>query len=174
MCMMGSIQFGMVNMNNKDNTETIVGISVIIFCILLVALIYNSGLVSKQSNYYTLNAIFERVDGLNIGNDVAISGVRVGEVIAKAIDKNNYNALVTITVNSDLKLPIDTSAEITSSNLLGDKYISLVPGAESETLKNGDNIEFTQSSINIEGLITKFFFGIDSNKNEVTDTTHTE
>ena len=54
---------------------------------------------------------------------------------------------------------------------MGDKYISLVPGAETEFLKDGDTIEFTQSSISIEALITKFVFGVDSSK-ESTDTNH--
>jgi phospholipid/cholesterol/gamma-HCH transport system substrate-binding protein len=99
---------------------------------------------------------------------VLISGVKIGEVLTKELDKNNYNALITLSINKEIKLPLDTSAEIASANLMGDKYISLVPGAETELLKDGDAIEFTQSSINLEGLLTKFFFGLDS-KNENTN-----
>jgi phospholipid/cholesterol/gamma-HCH transport system substrate-binding protein len=150
----------------KQNIETIVGTGVIIFCILLVLAVYNKGLFTTKPSFYTLNASFERADGINVGNDINISGVKVGEVISKVIDENTYNAVLKITVDKKLRLSIDTSAEITSSSLFGDKYISLVPGAETELLKDGDTIEFTQSSINIEGLITKFFFGVDNAKND--------
>jgi phospholipid/cholesterol/gamma-HCH transport system substrate-binding protein len=95
-----------------------------------------------------------------------ISGVKVGEVKSKRLDNTNYNAVLEISIEKDLKLPIDTSAEIVSASLMGDKYISLVPGAETDLLKDGDTIEFTQSSISIEGLITKFVFGLDNSKDE--------
>jgi phospholipid/cholesterol/gamma-HCH transport system substrate-binding protein len=153
-------------MNGKQNIETTVGLGVIVFCIILVLMVYKNGFFGSSKSYYTLRTAFERADGINIGNDISISGVKVGEVKDKRIDPNNYNALITITVEKGLELPVDTSAEITSSSLLGDKYISLVPGAEKDILKDGDTIEFTQSSINIEGLITKFFFGLDSAKSD--------
>lgn len=153
-------------MSNKQNTETIIGLGVIIFCIILIGVVYSKGVFGHKTQHYTLNASFERADGINVGNDVNISGVKVGEVIAKKIDETNFNALIQITIQQGLKLPIDTSAEITSASLFGDKYISLVPGAETEMLKDGDTVEFTQSSISIENLITKFFFGLDSSKTE--------
>jgi phospholipid/cholesterol/gamma-HCH transport system substrate-binding protein len=152
----------------REKTEIVVGIAIIILSLLLVLGVYNKGFLEKKGDYYKLKASFERADGINIGNDVLISGVKIGEVLTKELDKNNYNALITLSVNKDIKLPLDTSAEIASANLMGDKYISLVPGAETELLKDGDSIEFTQSSINLEGLLTKFFFGLDS-KNENTN-----
>ena len=153
-------------MNSKYNIETTVGLGVIVLCLFLITMVFRSGLLSTGKSYYTLHTAFERADGINVGNDVSISGVKVGEVTAKIIDPNNYNALVTIIVEKGLKLSVDTSAEITSTGLFGDKYISLVPGAETDLLKDGDTIEFTQSSISIEGLITKFFFGLDSAKGD--------
>ncbi len=152
----------------REKTEIVVGIAIIILSLLLVLGVYNKGFLEKKGDYYKLKASFERVDGINIGNDVLISGVKIGEVLTKELDKNNYNALITLSINKEIKLPLDTSAEIASANLMGDKYISLVPGAETELLKDGDAIEFTQSSINLEGLLTKFFFGLDS-KNENTN-----
>jgi phospholipid/cholesterol/gamma-HCH transport system substrate-binding protein len=146
----------------REKSEIILGISIIILSLFLVIGLYRKGLVETNGEHYKLKAAFERADGINLGNDVLISGVKVGEVLAKELDKNNYNALVTISIQKDIKLPLDSSAEIASANLMGDKYISLVPGAEAELLKDGDTIEFTQSSINLEGLLTKFFFGLDS------------
>jgi phospholipid/cholesterol/gamma-HCH transport system substrate-binding protein len=154
------------------NVETFIGISVIIFCITILSLVYSRGYITRtEGDFYTLNASFERVDGINIGNEVMISGVKVGEVKSKKLDHANYNALVTISIEKDIQLPVDTSAEIVSASLMGDKYISLVPGAESEFLKDGDRVEFTQSSISIEALITKFVFGMDTSK-ESSDIAH--
>lgn len=159
-------------MSYSRDFETIVGAIIIILCIFLSVVVYNKGFVSDSTgDVYILNASFERIDGLNVGAEVTISGVKVGEVKNKSLDPNNYNAILHMTINKNLKLPIDTSAEIISASLMGDKYISLVPGAETEFLKDGDTIEFTQSSISIEALITKFVFGVDSSK-ESTDTNH--
>lgn len=156
-------------MKNTRSLETVVGAGVIVFCIFLIALVYVKGFfVSSTGEFYTLNASFERIDGINVGNEVMISGVKVGEVKSRKLDNTNYNAIIQISIDKNLQLPIDTSAEIVSASLMGDKYISLVPGAETEFLKDGDTIEFTQSSISIEGLITKFVFGMDSAKGEVT------
>ena len=154
------------------NIETFIGVGVIICCIIILSVVYSRGLITNtEGDFYTLNASFERVDGINIGNEVMISGVKVGEVKSKKLDHTNYNALVTISIDKDIQLPIDTSAEIVSASLMGNKYISLVPGAETEFLKDGDRVEFTQSSISIEALITKFVFGMDTSK-ESTDGGH--
>ena len=159
-------------MSYSRDFETVVGVGVMILSIFLAVIVYNKGFLSDSNgDVYILNASFERIDGLNIGAEVTVSGVKIGEVKNKTLDPNNYNALLHLSINGNLKLPIDTSAEIISSSLIGDKYISLVPGAETEFLKDGDTIEFTQSSISIEGLITKFVFGMDSPK-ESSDTNH--
>ena len=152
-------------MDKNRNLETIVGAGVIIFCIMLIAFVYSKGFLnSSTGDVYILSASFDRVDGINIGSEVSVSGVKVGEVRSKKLDNTNYSAIVQISIEKDLQLPIDTSAEIVSSSLMGDKYIALVPGAETEFFKDGDVIEFTQSSISIEGLITKFLFGMDNTK----------
>jgi phospholipid/cholesterol/gamma-HCH transport system substrate-binding protein len=158
-------------MSENKNIETVIGSIIIVFCFLMMFAVYKKGFFTSniEDECYILNASFERVDGINIGNDVMISGVKVGEVKSKKLDNSNYNALLEISVQQGLKLPIDTSAEIVSASLMGDKYISLVPGAETDLLKDGDTIEFTQSSISIEGLITKFVFGLDNSKD---DTSH--
>ncbi|AEI88758.1 hypothetical protein midi_00451 [Candidatus Midichloria mitochondrii IricVA] len=62
-------------------------------------------------------------------------------------------------IKQDIKLPIDTSAEIIGLGLMSDKYISLVPGSDGKYLNNGGVIEFTQSSLSLESLIGKFIFG---------------
>ncbi len=151
-------------MYNRNVFEIVVGIIVIICSGLFLIFAYKNEVISIKDDYYVLYASFAKVEGINIGSDVNVSGVSVGKVINKKLDKQNYNAVLTMTIQKDLELPVDTSAEITSSSLLGDKYVLLVPGAETDSLRDGDTIEFTQSSINLENLISKFAFGIENNK----------
>jgi phospholipid/cholesterol/gamma-HCH transport system substrate-binding protein len=108
---------------------------------------------------YTLHAKFDRIDGLAIGSDVRVAGVRVGSVTTAALDPQTYQAMVGFTVAPDVKLPKDSSAVITSDGLLGGKYLALEPGGDTAMLDPGGTITLTQSSISIEQLLGKFIYG---------------
>ena len=153
-------------MEGNKTIEAVVGGLVLVLCAMFVMLIYRSNIssISSIGKTYTLQAMFDRVDGIHQGSTVMISGIKIGEVTDQSLDTKSYNAVLKFSVSSNIMLPTDTSAEIVSNGLLGEKYIALVPGADSEYLKNGDSIEFTQSSINIESLIGKMAFGLDSSK----------
>jgi phospholipid/cholesterol/gamma-HCH transport system substrate-binding protein len=107
---------------------------------------------------YPLEAKFDRIDGLSVGADVRLAGVKVGSVTAARIDPASYLAVVDLTVEKSIQLPKDTSAEITSDGLLGGKYLSLVPGGDSQMLKPGQTITITQSAVSLEELLGKFIF----------------
>jgi phospholipid/cholesterol/gamma-HCH transport system substrate-binding protein len=109
---------------------------------------------------YTLHARFEHIDGLAPGSDVRIAGVKVGTVTSEQIDPKTFEAVVSFTVRDDVHLPKDTGAEITSESLLGGKYINLSPGGDEATLKPGQTITVTQSSISLEQLLGKFIFSV--------------
>lgn len=107
---------------------------------------------------YDLHASFDHIDGLNVGADVRLAGVKVGSVTAEAIDLKSFLATITFTVANDLHLPDDSSAEITSDGLLGGKYLSIGPGGSATLLKPGGTVTVTQGSISIEHLLGKFIF----------------
>lgn len=109
---------------------------------------------------YTLQARFDRIDGLTIGSDVRIAGVKIGSVTGTRIDPKDFTALVSLTVRPDIQLPRDSSAEITSESLLGGKYLSLSPGGGEDVLQPGQTITITQSSISLEQLLGKFIFNL--------------
>jgi phospholipid/cholesterol/gamma-HCH transport system substrate-binding protein len=111
---------------------------------------------------YPLKATFDHIDGLNLGADVRIAGVKVGSVTDEQIDPKSFTAIVTMTVRNDIKLPTDTGASILTEGLLGGEYISLSPGGNETNLKPGQTITITQSSINIEELLGKFIFSATS------------
>ncbi len=109
---------------------------------------------------YDLKAKFDRIDGLNIGADVRIAGVKVGSVVDQRIDPQTFLAVVTLKIAAGLELPKDTGAEITSESLLGGKYLSLTPGGDSEILKPNGVIANTQSAVSLEQLLGKFIFSV--------------
>jgi phospholipid/cholesterol/gamma-HCH transport system substrate-binding protein len=115
----------------------------------------------KSIDGYVLKAKFDRADGLTEGTDVKISGVRVGKIDSIEVDPKSFLAVVTFHISKDIKIPVDSAAGVTSDGLFGGKYLSISPGGEDETLKNGEEIERTTGPINLEGLIGKFLFSKD-------------
>jgi len=100
-------------------------------------------------------ATFEQVGGLRPRAPIAIAGVKVGQVSEIRLD-GDLRARVTLDLDPALRLPVDTSARIVTSGLLGDQFIALEPGAEEDMLASGGEIDFTESAISLESLIGKF------------------
>ncbi len=107
-----------------------------------------------------LTARFDRIDGLSNGADVRIAGVRGGTVTDARIDPQTFSAELTLRVDSGLRLPDDTSAEVTSEGLLGGRYVSLVPGGSDKVLADGGRITQTQGSVSLESLLGRFIFSV--------------
>ena len=147
-------------MNKSFNNliETILGLFVIGIAGYFMYYAYNSGQGGRSISGYSIVARFERIDGLNVGSDVKISGVKVGSVQGLQIDTESYQAKATLVIKHGVKIPTDSSAEIVSDGLLGGKYVAVVPGAEESVLKNKDEINDTQSSVSFEALLSKFLF----------------
>ncbi len=111
---------------------------------------------------YSLNAKFDHIDGLGVGADVRVAGVKVGTVNQERIDPQSVQAVVELTVRDDIKLPKDSAAIVTSESLLGGKYLSLQPGGDETLLQPGQTITITQSSVSLEELLGKFIFSMTS------------
>jgi phospholipid/cholesterol/gamma-HCH transport system substrate-binding protein len=123
------------------------------------------GLSARGPGGLTVFADFDEIGGLKPRAQVVLSGVKVGQVASIALD-DNYRARVKMYLDARLKLPIDTSASIMTSGLLGDRYVSLQLGGETETLKPGDRIGMTESAVVLERLIGKLVYGGDRGKTE--------
>lgn len=102
---------------------------------------------------YELKARFPNAAGISVGSDVRVSGMKVGMVTAQALDPQSFQAVVTLAVEDGVRLPLDSSAAITSEGLLGGSYIALVPGGDPEQLAPGDEISDTQGATDLMGLI---------------------
>lgn len=92
--------------------ETLVGAFVVAVSAIFLSYGYSVSDMSPKSGY-KLVAEFDRIDGLTVGSDVRMSGIKVGTVIDQELNKKNFYATVTLSINDDIELPDDTSAKIT-------------------------------------------------------------
>ena len=141
----------------RNLLETLLGAIVLIVAIVFLVFAYSSSQL-RETDGYELLARFDRIDGLQLGSDVRISGIKVGSVIEEKLDPQSYRAEVRFTVRDGVELPSDSSAAIVSDGLLGGKYLALVPGGDVEMLGPGDEVTLTQSAINLEDLVGQFIF----------------
>lgn len=108
---------------------------------------------------YVLSARFENIGGLKVRAPVTMSGVRVGRVTQIGYDDKAYQAVVHFAVDPQYtRIPVDSSAAIYTSGLLGEQYIGLEAGADDRFLKAGDEILLTQSAIVLEQVIGQFLY----------------
>jgi len=109
--------------------------------------------------HYYLNARFLSVAGLKTGAQVVVAGVEVGQVESISLDPTDQYAIVRMKIKNGIILTDDVIASVKTSGLIGDKYIKLSPGGSDEILKDGDLITETESSLDIEELVSKYAFG---------------
>lgn len=142
---------------SRSFVETLLGAVVVLVALGFVAYAYAISDIRNPPGYL-LTAKFDRIDGIGVGSDVRISGIKVGEVIAQSLDTRTFRAEVTFSVRRDVELPFDSSVAVVSESLLGGRFLLIQPGADEELLAEGDEVMFTQSAINIEDLIGRFVF----------------
>ena len=142
----------------RNIVETIVGALVLLVAGVFVFYAFAKSDRGGPSGYEIL-ARFDRIDGLKRGADVTVSGVKVGSVTGFELDHKTYQAVVRMSVASNVELPIDTNAKVISESLLGGMVVVLEPGGDKQLIKNGGEIDKTQGAIPLSELIAKFMFG---------------
>ncbi|MEJ2058625.1 MAG: outer membrane lipid asymmetry maintenance protein MlaD [Desulfofustis sp.] len=141
-------------------TEYIVGLFVIAGFGAIVFLALNLGevpLLTKASTY-TVEAEFENVSGVKNGAPVQVAGVNVGQVSNLALNEDRL-AQLTLQVDNTLKIPLDSIVSVKSQGIIGDKYIQITLGGDTEFFQEDELILDTESAVDIESLISKFAFG---------------
>jgi phospholipid/cholesterol/gamma-HCH transport system substrate-binding protein len=138
----------------RDTREIIVGAFVVAGLALMLGASYKVRELTAQAatDDYQVTATFNQVDGLFVGDDVQLGGIRLGVVESMTLDAN-YRAGVVMRLDGAIKLPLDTSAAIHTDGLFGSKYVVLEPGGEEEILQNGDQITFTQDAVIVSELL---------------------
>jgi len=148
---------------SENTTEVFVGGAVL--AVALGFLVYAgqaTGLSSAPSEY-ELAASFRSADGVNVGTDVRMAGVKVGRVTDIELDPTTYRASTVFTVEEGIEVPDDSAVSISSEGLLGGNYVEILPGGSPFYFEPGDEIEFTQGSVSLVSLLMKFVAGDEDN-----------
>ncbi len=146
-------------MSEQVNTETVVGGAVIAIAaaFLLYAVSATSSGVSGSGGY-SLSAEFDNVEGVNVGTDVRLAGIKVGTVTGQTLNPDSYQARLNLSIDSSVTLTEDTTAKITSEGLLGGRFVALEPGGADTKLTDGGVISYTQGAVDIWSLISSAMF----------------
>jgi phospholipid/cholesterol/gamma-HCH transport system substrate-binding protein len=146
---------------NKTVLDLWVGLFVIagIVALLFLALKVGSMSAIKTADSYEVVARFDNIGGLKPRAPVKSAGVVVGRVADIRFDNETFEAAVTLRLDKRYAFPKDTTAAIMTSGLLGEQYIGLEAGGDSQKLKDQDHILITQSAVVLENLIGQFIYG---------------
>ena len=149
---------------HRNTLETVMGAIVVLAAAGFVALAYEAAGV-KGIGGYEITAEFGSTGGLSVGDDVRISGIKVGQITAQQLDPITYVAKVSMAIEPTIKIPSDSSARITAASLLGGNYLELMPGAATDTLGAGAVIYDTRDPISLSDLLGKAVFSSNNSAN---------
>lgn len=147
-------------MFQSKNIEILVGIFVAagLGALFVLAMKVSNLSTFSDDGGYPVIARFENIGGLKVRAPVTMSGVRIGRVEAIGFDNEIFEAVVTLTINENYKLPKDSNASIFTSGLLGEQYVALEAGGDLENMQPNDQFVITQSALVLEKMIGQFLF----------------
>ncbi len=141
----------------KKWLEFSVGVFILVGLVCLGYLSFSLGHLGFGGSQYEVKAVFPTVSGLKSKAPVTMAGVNIGEV--SDIRLKDGRALVIMAIDKSVKLEDDVTASIKTAGIIGDKYVSIAPGASDTYIKPGGTIHDTQAPLDIENLISRFVFG---------------
>ncbi len=134
--------------------ETIIGAAVLVAAGgFLVYAAQTADIGGVGGDYYEVDAPFRKADGLGVGADVRVSGVKVGTVTGMKLDPETYRAVASLSISSDYQIPEDSTVTIATEGLLGGSFVAIDPGASDFFFEDGSVAEFTQGSVSILELV---------------------
>jgi phospholipid/cholesterol/gamma-HCH transport system substrate-binding protein len=144
---------------NESKTEVIVGAAVLIATLgFLAYAVQATGLV-RDTGDMALTASFRSAEGVTVGTEIRLAGVKVGTVTGIALDPVTFRATTSLSLISDLPIPVDSSAIVASEGLLGGTYIEIVPGGSFDNLAPGGEIVDTQGAVSLLQLLLTYVAG---------------
>ena len=142
-------------------TEIAVGAAVVAVAIGFLAYASSVADLGGGSDGYELTASFRSIEGVSVGTDVRLAGVKIGSVTDISLNPQTFRADTDMTILDGIELPDDSAVVISSEGLLGGNFVEILPGGSPFNLEAGAEIEDTQSSVSLVGLLMKFVTGGD-------------
>ena len=147
----------------ENKLEVIIGAVVLAVAFGFIVFLYQStGLSVSNSKHYELKADFRSADGIHVGTDVRLAGVKVGTVSDLSLNIETYRAEVELAIENEVDIPEDSALTVTSEGLLGGNFIEIIPGASYDYMEPGDEFLDTQGSVSLISLLLKFVSGSDN------------
>ena len=145
-------------MNKKINIEFILGLLILIISI--ICIFYYSSKINlfNKIETFQINSSFFDIGNVNIGNDVKIKGVKVGEVSGISLDKENYMAIITSSIDESVKIPVNSTFKISNNGFIGSPYIEIKLGESEVLLQNNDYTTDNIDAVSLEEIINNFIF----------------
>lgn len=141
----------------RNAVETILGAVVLVVAGMFLFFAYGTAQVKGVSGY-EVKANFFKVGGLTAGSDVRINGIKVGTVSSSALDTETFEAVVVMSIATEVKLPTDTVAGIGSEGIVGGKYVRLEPGSAKEMVTPGQTLRKTKDYRSLEDQVGEIIF----------------
>ena len=145
-------------MNKKINIEFILGLLILIISI--ICIFYYSSKINlfNKIETFQINSSFFDIGNVNIGNDVKIKGVKVGEVSGISLDQESYMAIITSSIDENIKIPNNSTFKISNNGFTGSPYIEIQLGESKVLLKNNDYTNDNIDAVSLEEIINNFIF----------------
>ena len=144
---------------SENKTEVFVGGAVVALAIFFSFYLFQTTGLSTGSGNYPIYASFRSAEGVRVGTDVRLAGVKIGAVTQLELDGDTYEAKSILSIKKDIKIPDDSSLTITSEGLLGGNFVEVVPGISEVYLKSGDEVMDTQGSVSLIQLMMRYVSG---------------
>ena len=141
----------------RNMLETVMGAIVLLTAVAFVSLAYEAANI-RGTDGYELEAEFGATGGLSVGDDVRISGIKVGRISRQELDPVTYAARIVMSLDERIRIPADSSARITAASLLGGNYLELIPGADEDMMQPGAVIYDTRDPVSLTDLLGKAVF----------------
>lgn len=141
----------------RSTLEIVMGLVVLAGAAAFTVLVYQAADL-KTVNGYKISADFGTTGGLVVGDDVRLSGIKVGRIVSQSLDPITYTARINMQIDERFKLPEDSSARITAASLLGGNFLEILPGNSDELMQAGTVIYDTRDPVSLSDLLGKFVF----------------
>ena len=148
-------------MISRNMAETVVGAIVLGIAIIFAVFLWRFSDVGFGAGQYTVDAKFRSAEGITVGTDVRLAGVKIGSVSNLSLDTQTFQAIARLTIKPEYQMPDDSAAIISSEGLLGGSFVEILPGGSYELMEDGSEFGETQGAVSFISLLMKFVTGKD-------------
>jgi phospholipid/cholesterol/gamma-HCH transport system substrate-binding protein len=148
-------------MISRNMGETVVGAIVLGIAIIFAVFLLKFSNVGFGAGQYTVDAKFRSAEGITVGTDVRLAGVKIGSVSNLSLDPQTFQATARLSIKPEYQMPDDSAAIISSEGLLGGSFVEILPGGSYELMEDGSEFGETQGAVSFISLLMKFVTGKD-------------